>query len=63
MAKSKLSIAQIKALSNHLGGKPISRKTVMPPLKAAPSKLKPVAPSMDAEDLLDGSADEATEKD
>lgn len=52
--KPKLSTAQIKALSTHLGGKPITRKTTMPPMKAAPA--------MDAEDLIDGGADEATEK-
>lgn len=59
MAK-KLSSAQIKALSTHLGGKPITRKTAMPPMKA--SKLTPTAPGMDAEDLIDGGADEDTEK-
>lgn len=62
MAKQKLSAAQIKALATHLGGKPMTRKTVVPPLKAFPSKLQPSAPGMDAEDLIDGGADEATEK-
>ena len=62
MASPKLSAAQIKALSSHLGGKPMTRKTVMPPLKSAPSKLMPVAPGMDAEDLVDGGADEDKEK-
>lgn len=59
MAK-KLSSAQIKALSTHLGGKPMGRKTSFPPMK--PTKLAPTAPGMDAEDMLDGGADEATEK-
>lgn len=50
--KPKMSAAQAMMLSKHLGGKPISRKTAMPPMP----------PKMDAEDLIDGGADEATEK-
>jgi hypothetical protein len=59
--QAKLSSAQIKALTSHLGGKPMTRKTQMPPLKAM-NKLAPKAPGVDAEDLIDGGADEATEK-
>lgn len=61
MAKAKLSAAQIKALASHLGGKPMSRKTVMPPMKKALNGPKTVPPGMDPEDLMDGGADEATE--
>jgi hypothetical protein len=56
--KPKLSPAQIKALSSHLGGKPMGRP--MPPMKSAMPSMTP--PGMDAEDLIDGGADEATEK-
>lgn len=63
MAGPKLSTAQIKALATHLGGKPMTRKMTMPPMKAASSKLMaPTVPGMDAEDMMDGGADEATEK-
>ena len=56
--KAKLSSAQIKALASHLDGKPMTRKM------SAPAKsVKPVGPGMDAEDLLDGGADEDKEKD
>jgi hypothetical protein len=62
MASPKLSAAQIKALSSHLGGKPMTRTMVMPKLKPAASKLTPTAPGMDAEDMIDGGSDEDKEK-
>jgi hypothetical protein len=50
--QAKLTSAQVKALSEHLGGKPMAAK--MPPLKTAGKKI-------DAEDLADGGIDEASE--
>lgn len=48
----KMTPAQAKLLATHLGGKPMTRKSKFP----APKK------PMDAEDVIDGGADEATEK-
>jgi hypothetical protein len=58
----KVNAAMAKALATHLGGKPMTRKTTMPSMKQPKPSLTPTMPGMDPEDMLDGGADEATEK-
>lgn len=53
-AARKVTPAMADMITKHLGGKPMNKKMHFP--------LKPNKAKLDAEDLIDGGADEATEK-